>query len=187
MIVAKAPVDPKVSATLFSTKSWSDQRTAAQSKLESYLALGAETRFILYGNHLIGQRSVQVYCWADVPTPGIGDVIALVQRDNTANYQYVRLTRIISRFVNQIFTDAYGDFTRDVLVMEISDPLRLAFTSAPPSRYAAELANPPTRIYSTFAADATSYYGVAALAEAADLGQLTLRAASIYRSWCRRP
>ena len=180
VIVAKAPADPKVSATLFTTKSWADARTAAQSKLESYLALGAETRFILYGNHLIGQRSVQVYCRSDVPSPGIGDVIALVQRDNAANYQYVRITRIISRFVNQVFTDAYGDFTRDVLIMEISDPLRLAFTSAPPSRYAAELANPPTRIYSTFAADATSYYGVAALAEAATLGSLTPRAASVY-------
>lgn len=179
-IVAKAPADPKVSATLFTTKSWSDARTAAQAKLESYLALGAETRLILYGNHLVGQRSVQSYCRAEVPTPGIGDVIALVQRDNAANYQYVRITRIISRFVNQVFTDANGDFVRDVLVLEISDPLRLAFTAAAPSRYAAELANPPTRIYSTFAADATSYYGISPLAEAADLGDLTLRAASIF-------
>ena len=179
-IVAKAPADPKVSATLFTTKSWSDARTAAQAKLESYLALGAETRLILYGNHLVGQRSVQSYCRAEVPAPGIGDVIALVQRDNAANYQYVRITRIISRFVNQIFTDQQGDFLRDVLVLEISDPLRLAFTAAAPSRYAAELANPPTRIYSTFAADATSYYGVSPLAEAADLGDLTLRATSVY-------
>lgn len=180
VIVAKAPADPKVSATLFTTKSWSDARTAAQAKLESYLALGAETRLILYGNHLVGQRSVQSYCRAEVPSPGIGDVLALVQRDNSANYQYVRITRIISRFVNQVFTDAQGDFLRDVLVLEISDPLRLAFTAAAPSRYAAELANPPTRIYSTFAADATSYYGVSPLAEAADLGDLTLRATSVY-------
>ena len=180
VIVAKPPADPKVSATLFTTKSWSDARAAAQAKLESYLALGAETRFVIYGNHLVGQRSVQTYCRADVPTPGIGDVLALVQRDNAANYQYVRITRIISRFVNQIFTDAQGDFLRDVLILEISDPLRLAFAAALPSRYSAEVANPPTRIYSTFAADATSYYGVAPLAEAADLGDLTLRASSIF-------
>ena len=180
VIVAKAPVDPKVSATLFTTRSWSDVRTAAQAKLESYLALGAETRFVLYGNHLIGQRSVQAYCRADVPSPGIGDVITLVQRDVPANYQYVRVTRIISRFINQVFTDAQGDFLRDVLVLEISDPLRLAFNASAPSRYSADIANPPTRIYSTFAADATSYYGVSPLAEAADLGDLTLRAESIF-------
>lgn len=180
VIVAKAPVDPKVSATLFSTKSWSDLRTAAQAKLESYLALGAETRFIIYGNHLVGQRSVQVYCRADVPSPGIGDVLALVQRDTPTNYQYVRVTRIISRFVNQVFTDANGDFLRDVVIIEISDPLRLAFNALAPSRYAVEQSNPPSRIYSTFAADATSYYGVSPLAEAADLGALTLRATSIF-------
>jgi hypothetical protein len=180
IIVAKAPADPKVSVTLFTTKSWSDTRTAAQAKLESYLALGAETRFVIYGNHLVGQRSVQVYCRNDVPSPGIGDVIALVQRDNAANYQYVRITRIISRFANQIFTDQNGDFTRDVLVLEISDPLRLAFAASAPSRYSADVANPPTRIYSTFAADATSYYGVAPLAEPAALGALTFRASSIF-------
>lgn len=180
VIVAKPPDDPKVSATLFTTKSWSDTRTAAQAKLESYLALGAETRFVIYGGHLAGQRSVQVYCRNDVPSPGIGDVIVLVQRDAPANYQYVRITRIVSRLVNQVFTDQQGDYTRDVLVLEISDPLRLAFSAAAPSRYSADVSNPPTRIYSTFAADATSYYGIAALAEAADLGDLTLRAASIY-------
>ena len=180
MIVAKAPVDPKVSATLFTTKNWSDARTAAQSKLESYLALGTETRFVIYGNHLVGQRSVQVYCRNDVPSPGIGDVLALVQRDNSANYQYVRITRIISRLVNQVFTDGQGDFTRDVLAVEISDPLRIAFAAASPSRYTADLVNPPTRIFSTFAADATSYYGVSPLAEAANLGALTLRASSMF-------
>lgn len=180
VIVAKPPADPKVSATLFTTRSWSDVRTAAQSKLESYLALGAETRFVIYGNHLAGQRSVQAYCRADVPSPGIGDVLALVQRDTPANYQYVRITRIVSRLFNQVFTDGQGDFLRDVLVLEISDPLRLAFAANAPSRYSADVSNPPTRIYSTFAADATSYYGIAALAEAADLGDLTLRAASIY-------
>lgn len=180
VIVAKPPADPKVSATLFTTKSWSDTRTAAQAKLESYLALGSETRFVIYGNHLVGQRSVQVYCRNNVPSPGIGDVITLVQRDVPANYQYVRVTRIVSRLVNQVFTDAQGDYTRDVLVLEISDPLRLDFSANPPSRYSSDVSPPPTRIYSTFAADATSYYGIAALAEAADLGDLTLRAASIY-------
>ena len=180
VIVAKPPSDAHVSATLFSTKSWSDQRTAAQARLESYLAIGAETRLAIYGNHLAGQRSVQAYCRPEVVTPGIGDVLDLVQRDTPSNYQYVRITRVISRTGNQVFTDAQGDFTRDVLVLEISDPLRLAFAAAAPSRYAADLADPPTRIYSTFAADATSYYGISPLAEAAGLGSLTLRATSMF-------
>jgi hypothetical protein len=127
VIVAQAPADPRVSAALFTTRSWSDVRTSAQNKLESYLALGAETRFILYGNHLVGQRSVQVHCHRSVATPGVGDVFGLVQRDAPSNYQYVRVIRIIARSIDQVFTDPYGDYLRDVLVLEISDPLRLAF------------------------------------------------------------
>ena len=179
-IVAKAPADPKVSATLFTTKNWSDTRTAAQNKLESYLALGAETRLTLYGNHLAGQRVVQAHCHLSVPNPGVGDVLALVNSTNSTIYQYVRIVRIVSRLVNQIFTDQYGDYVRDVLQLEISDPLRTGFTAPNITRYSADYYNPPTRIYSTFPADATSYYGISPLAVAADLGDLTFRAASIY-------
>jgi hypothetical protein len=180
VIVAQAPADPRVSAALFTTRSWSDVRTAAQNKLESYLALGAETRFVLYGNHLVGQRSVQVHCHRSVATPGVGDVFGLVQRDTPSNYQYVRVIRIIARSIDQVFTDMYGDYLRDVLVLEISDPLRLAFTGANATRYTADYYNPQTRVHATFAADATSYYGVAPLALAAYLGDLTCKAETVY-------
>jgi hypothetical protein len=180
VIVAQAPADPRVSAALFTTRSWSDVRTSAQNKLESYLALGAETRFILYGNHLVGQRSVQVHCHRSVATPGVGDVFGLVQRDAPSNYQYVRVIRIIARSVDQVFTDMYGDYLRDVLVLEISDPLRLAFPGANATRYTADYYNPATRVHATFAADATSYYGVAPIAQAAYLGDLTCKASTVY-------
>jgi hypothetical protein len=180
VIIARAPDDPRVSASLFTTRSWSDERTAAQNKLESYLALGAETRLTLYGNHLSGQRSVQVHCAHATASPGVGDVLGLVQRDAPTNFQYVRVTRIISRADNQVFTDQYGDYLRDVIVLEISDALRLAFAGAPVTRFTADYYNPPTRVHSTFAADATSYYGVSPLALAASLGDLTLKAESVY-------
>jgi len=147
IIVAKPPADPKVSATIFSTKSWSDTRTAAQAKLESYLALGAETRLILYGNHLVGQRSVQTYCRSDVPTPGIGDVLALVQRDNSANYQYVRITRAISRLVNQIFTDCRAIFCAMSWCSKF--PTRCAWPFPPPHRAATAPSSPTRRRAST--------------------------------------
>ncbi|MBO3701050.1 MAG: hypothetical protein J5W83_00715 [Candidatus Accumulibacter sp.] len=180
VIIALAPQDPRVSATLFTTRGWSDERTAAQNKLESYLALGSETRLTLYGNHLAGQRSIQVHCAHSTPSPGVGDVFGLVQRDAPTNFQYVRVSRIISRAENQVFTDQYGDYLRDVLVLEISDALRLGFTGAPVARYTSDYYNPPTRVHATFPADATSYYGVSPLALAATLGDLTLKAQSVY-------
>jgi hypothetical protein len=179
-IVAQAPADPRVSAALFTTKSWSDERTSAQGKLEGYLALGSESRYVLYSNHLVGQRSIQVHCARSVATPGIGDVFALVQRDAVSNQQFVRVTRIASRAVDTVFTDQHGDYLRDLMVLEISDPLRLAFTGAPVTRYTYDYYNPPTRVHATFPADSTSYYGVAPLAQPAALGALTLRAESVY-------
>ena len=180
VIIAKAPGDPRVSASLFTTRSWSDQRSAAQNKLESYLALGAETRFTLYGNHLVGQRSIQVRCVHAVASPGIGEVFGLVQRDNAGNYQYVRVTRIISREDNQVFSDSQGDYLRDLLVLEISDALRQPFAGLTAQRYTSDWYSPPTRVHATFAADATSYYGVSPLAQPASLGDLTLKAAQVY-------
>lgn len=179
MIVAAPPADPKVSATLFTTGSWSDKRSDAQGKLESYLALGTETRLSLYGNHLAGQRVVQAHCSAAATSPGIGDVLALVNNLSPAIYQYVRITRIISRMA-QVFTDQYGDYSRDVIQLEVSDPLRYGFAAAGMTRYTDAYYNPPTRIYNTFPADATAYYGIVPLAQAAHLGDLTLRASSIY-------
>ena len=41
-IIAKAPGDPLVSMTLFSTKNWPDRRSNAKDRLESYLAPGPE-------------------------------------------------------------------------------------------------------------------------------------------------
>ncbi len=180
VIVAGAPADPRVSATIFTTKSWTDQRTAAASKLESYLAIGAEARFTLYGNHLAGQRGLQWHCSKSTPSPSVGDVYCLVKLNNPDNSQYVRITRIISRVVDQVFTDQYGDYLRDVIAVEISDPLRMSFDGAPITRYTETYYNPPTRIHNAFAADAASYFGISPIARAAQLGDLTLSVESIY-------
>lgn len=180
VIIAKAPDDPRVSATLFTQGSWPDQRTAAQNRLESYIAMGAESRYSLYGNHLAGQRSVRVHCSKQTPSPGVGDVFVLVQRDDAANFQFFRVTRIVSRLVDQVFSDVTGNYLRDVMVLEIPDPLRMAFEGADVTRYSAGYYDPATRVHATFPADAAAYYGVADLAQVGNVGDLTIRAASIY-------
>lgn len=180
VIVAQAPGDPRVSAALFTTASWSDQLTDARNKLESYVAMSSESRYSLYGNHLVGQRSVRVHCSKSTPTPGVGDVYCLVQRDNAANFQYFRVVRIIERLVDQVFTDVHGDYLRDVISIEVPDPLLIAFQGVDATRYTADYYNPATRVHSTFAADAASYCGVVDLAQAASVGDLAIKAASVY-------
>lgn len=180
VIVAEPPADPKVSVTLFSTDNWSDLRTDAQNKLESYLSASAEGRWMLYGNHLAGQRTVQMHCVASAPTPAVDDVLMLISSTDASKYQYVRIARFIGREGNILFEDNHGSFGRDIITLEVSDALRFAFTAATLERYTADWFAPPTRIHTVIAADAASYYGVQPLAIAAALGDLTLKAQSIY-------
>lgn len=179
VIIAKAPEDPRVSATLFTNSSWTDQLTDARNKLESYTAMGYDSRYSLYGNHLAGQRSVRLHCAKSTPNPGIGDVYCLVKKVG-GDYQYVRIIRIIDRLVDQVFTDSSGDYLRDVLYLEIPDPLRMDFEGRPVTRYTNDWYDPPTRFNTTFPVDATSYCGVVGLAQAADVGDLTIKATSVY-------
>lgn len=180
IIIAQPPSDLKVSATLFTTSSWSDERADARDRLESYLAMGAEGRWMLYGNHLAGQRTLQLHCPNTVATPGVDDVLALVKRSDEAIYQYVRIARLIERLVNVEFEDTKGVFYRDVITVEISDSLRYAFPAGTMERFTADWFSPPTRIHVTVAADAASYYGVQPMKIAAALGDLTIKTQSIY-------
>ena len=179
IIVAKPPADSKVSVTLFSTGSWSDRRGDAQNKLESYLSASAEGRWVLYGNHLVGQRTVQMHCAHTALSPAVDDVLMLASADAVSK-QYVRVSRFIGREDNVLFEDSKGSFYRDIITLEISDTLRYQFFAAPLERYTAAWFEPPTRIHTVIAADAASYYGVQPLAIAASLGDLTVKAASIY-------
>ena len=180
VIIAQAPGDPRVSATLFTNGSWTDQLPDARNKLESYIALSYDSRYSLYGNHLAGQRTVRVHCSKVTPSPGIGDVFCLVKRDDSSQFQYFRVIRIIERLVDQVFTDSSGDYLRDVLAVEIPDPLRMAFEGRSVSRYSSDYYDPPTRVSTTFPADATSYCGVVDLAQAAAVGDVAIKAASVF-------
>ena len=178
--VAEAPADPNVHCLLFTTKSWSDTQLAAKNKLESYIGMGPETRWHLYGNHLVDQRSLQLQGLKNVPTPSIGDVLALVKTADASQYQYVRITRVVARLVDQVFTDGTGDYLRDVLTLEISDPLRISFTAPAVVRFTNDYNTAPTKIFSGLAVDAGSYRGVQSLTQSAALGDLVIRVPSLY-------
>jgi len=180
LIVAKPPADPKVSVTLFTTKSWSDHRDDARNKLESYLSASSEGRWMLYGNHLAGQRTLQMHCAHSVASPTVDAVLVLIKSQDTSAYQYVRVSRLVAREENVAFEDAKGGFLRDVITLEISDALRIGFSAAAMERYTDGWYRPPTRLHTTVAADAASYYGVQPLKFAANLGDLTIKAQSIY-------
>jgi hypothetical protein len=180
VIVAQAPADPRVSAALFTTRSWSDVRTSAQNKLESYLALGAETRFILYGNHLVGQRQR-----AGALPPLGGDA----RRRRRVRPGAARCAEQLP--VRARDPDHRAQCRPGVHRHPTATTCATCWCWRSPTRCAwrfrrqrhplhGRLLQPGTRVHATFAADATSYYGVAPLAQAAYLGDLTCKASTVY-------
>lgn len=181
VIVTDPPTDPHVNTTLFTTKSWTDERAAARNQVENYLAVSAVSRFVLYGDHLAGQRTVMVYCRAEAPSPEVGDVFCLWQEKigyDTVS-QYVRVTKLVSRIAT-VFTVSgeCGTFSRDVIIFEISNVLRYKFACD----YVTCLSNngSPTQVRTTVVADAAQYYGVKPLAAPASAGDLSIKVPGIF-------
>ena len=181
VIVAEPPNDPNVSITLFSTGQSFDTRTQAIARIEAYLSIGTAFAGYLFGNHVAGQRAIQVLK-AGADMPAIGDTLVLTKHDGAPDeaVQYVRVTTVTA--TERTYADADGEFKRYVGVLGISDVLRYDFpgfdaSRASPTQSAMALR---TKINESTVADAAKYYGVTTLETAATLGDFTIRGASIF-------
>jgi hypothetical protein len=193
IILTDPPDDPAVNVTLFTTESWTDERTAARDRIESYSIAGPETQWILYGDHVVGQKLLMLYSLPNAqsftvptiaPTPDIGDILLLsVEKTGyAANQQFVRITKIVSRETLQ-FTDANGNFYKDVITIEISNALRYTFSGAAPDRYVRsrnDALSSPTLFRNTSVADAAEYYGVKKVLAAVDISDTQIEIGSPY-------
>ncbi len=178
-IVSAPPANGRVGCVLFSTGSAFDMRDQARDRIESYVVAGPLSRMRLYGNQLIGQQAILTYQAETEPLPDVGDVLVL-SVENAAGVasaqQYVRITDVSHEV--RTFTDEIGDFTRRVLTLKIGSRLEQTFAAGEVSRFSAD--TNATRLRATQVADASQYYGIQATTEAADIGALRLRLASVY-------
>ncbi|NDP57999.1 MAG: hypothetical protein GZ090_01390 [Oxalobacteraceae bacterium] len=180
VIIAKPPMDSRVSVTLFSTKDGFDRRTDAQSRLESYLVPGPEWPGFLLENHVAGQRVIQLFQRPAEAAPNIGETIVLVSKEGAGDQviQYVRVIGV--SIVVREYTKANGQpYTAAVVSCEISDPLRTDFPGSPPSEFFAR-ATLGAKVRETSVADAAVYAGVVPLIAPAAIGDLQLSASSIF-------
>ncbi|MGP1680856.1 MAG: hypothetical protein ACTS8S_00825, partial [Giesbergeria sp.] len=182
-IVAEPPNDTNVSITVFSTNETFDTRADAANRIEQYLVKGVTLPGYLLENHVVGQRSIQLFQRPGSPLPAIGRTLVLVCFEGTPNeiVQYVRTTRVES--VVGIYTELLGnglvDFEAQVVTCDISDVLRFNFPGSPPSRLFG-VATGKTRVRDTTVADAGSYHGVVALTTEGNLGDATVQVESVY-------
>ncbi|MBL0422575.1 hypothetical protein JI739_19680 [Ramlibacter sp. AW1] len=181
VIVADPPEDPRVSVTLFSTKSGFDTRAQAQVRVESYLNKGPEWGGYLLENHIAGQRVIQLFQRPEAQLPNVGQTLVLVENEGASDdkTQYVRATKVSS--VTRKFYDqqSNSDYNAGVVTVELSDALRTDFAGSSPTRSFTRAAT-ATKVRDTVVADAGTYVGVVPLTEPASLGDFTVKASSVF-------
>ena len=180
VIVADPPTDPNVSVTLFSTKEIFDRRDSAKKRLEAYLAPGPSWRGFLFENHIIGQRSIQLFQMPGSTAPEVGHTLLIVQNEGLTSerLQYVRVTRTASA-LRTFIKDNGQEYKALIVTADLSDALRFDFIGSPPSEFFRRTAA-SALVRDTTVADAAQYFGVVALTEAVSMGSLSAKAASIF-------
>ena len=188
VILTDPPDDANVNVTLFTTASWTDERLVARNRIESYSVQGPESDWVLYGDHVEGQKMLRVYSLSNAaslvsPAPveslQVGDVILLSQEKTgyTWQQQFLRITKINSR-ITKLFTDGSGNFYKDILIFEVSNALTALYYGALIDRLSSVAR--PTLVRTVSVADAAQYFGVKKITEALSLSDMTIKVDSPY-------
>ena len=176
IIISNPTKDPLVSVCMFKTTNDYDFRTAAQDRIESYVTRGPRYNGWFWGTQLAGQRQILLFQAVGTATPGVGDVLFLIENEDTADEQsqYVRITKVES--TTQDFTVGNTTFTRQTVTLDIGDPLRETYGGN-------EISNDDsleTNINSTVVADAAEYYGVMSLRQPVSVNDVAINVDSIF-------
>jgi hypothetical protein len=179
-IISKNPLDPNVSATMFSTESWTDRRVAAASRVESYLSSGPKIAGYLFENHVFGQKAIQLFQRPNVELPTVGKTLLLAGNEGQVNEykQYVRITRVTA--VEHTYTyNGNQDYQGVVVSCDLSDALRYDFSGSAASRTFTQEVN-KTVVRDTLVADAAVYYGCASTAQVGHIGEFSVKVDDIF-------
>jgi len=181
-VVTALPEDPAIGYTLFTTDDPFDTRDQAANRVEAYLFKGPMWHGALFENHITGMRQIRIIQRDDTTTlPPRGKTLTLVQNEGQPNEieQYVRVTEVSAEM--QTFTGEGGKpFQRLIVSLDLSDALRHDFTGHQVNEYDSYDYNTGARLRDTTVADATRYFGAQPLTQAAAIGDVQLKAASMF-------
>ncbi len=191
VILDQVPADPNVSVALFSTENWTDTRSNAIARMQSYLARGPKYDGYLWDQHIAGQKAIMLIQRPDRDLPPIGTTLVLVKDPGlaTEQQQFVRVTKVSSQDRAFSASGCTVDFIRTIVTCEISDPLQFDIIGGIPhcqddvgERYYNGTLQTTARskVYSTVVADASKYAGMTRLAEAASMGAYTVKVKDIF-------
>lgn len=174
-IITEPPEDDNVHVTLFSTNDFYDERDDAKNRIESYVSIAHELLWRPMNDQLEGQRAITAFARPGTQRPEIGETIVL-KNTVTLAYQYLRITSIESEEATFAHS-SYGSFTVEILTLGLSAALQYTFPGIEATPYTTKAVS---RIHATVVADASSYYGVKKMAQAASPGAMTFWVDSIY-------
>jgi len=179
VFISENPKDPNISALLFSTKSWIDERKSAQNRIENYLAKGGQMAGIPLDTHWQGMSSLQTVMWPQEVEASVGDTIVLISDEGKAleREQYVRITKVETRIAKMVIEKE--DVEYKIATYQINDPLEVDFTGLSARQwYNGDKSQ--TILRDTIVADTGKYYASSNLKSAAKVGEFTVNAESIF-------
>jgi len=179
VFISENPKDPNVSALLFSTKSWIDERKAAQNRVENYLAKGGQAAGSPLDTHYAGMKTLQVAMFISETESSVGSTLVLVSKEGTPTQheQYVRITKVETRIAKMVIDGKEVEYK--IATYSINDPLDQDYVGLSARQwYSGEKSQ--TILRDTIVADTGKYYASSNLKSAAKVGEFTVNAESIF-------
>ncbi|MBB4834968.1 hypothetical protein [Acinetobacter schindleri] len=179
VFISELPKDPNVSALLFSTKNWTDERQSAQNRVENYLAKGGQIAGTPLDTHWQGMSSLQVAMFPQETESSVGDTIVLISDEGKAleREQYVRITKVETRTAIMVVDGKNVEYK--IATYSLNDALEIDFVGLSARQWYA--GNPSkTIIRDTIVADTGLYYSSTDLSTNASVGEYTVNAKSIF-------
>ncbi|MEX5286974.1 hypothetical protein WCE13_03005 [Acinetobacter towneri] len=179
VFISENPQDPNVSALLFSTKNWTDERRSAQNRVENYLAKGGQIAGTPLDTHWQGMKQLQVAMFPQEAESSVGDTIVLVSDEGEALEfeQYVRITKVETRIAIMVVDNRNVEYK--IATYTINDPLERDFVGLTARQWYGGQAS-KTIIRESLVADTGEYCASVKLASDAQVGEFTVNASSMF-------
>ncbi|MGU3290782.1 hypothetical protein ACLBWM_14405, partial [Acinetobacter radioresistens] len=179
VFISENPKDPNVSALLFSTRSWIDERKSAQNRIENYLAKGGQAAGSPLDTHYSGMKTLQVAMFLSEVESSVGSTLVLVSKEGQAlqHEQYVRITKVETRIAKMVIDGKEIEYK--IATYSINDPLDQDYVGLSAKQwYSGDKSE--TILRDTIVADTGKYYASSNLATDAKVGEFTVNAESIF-------
>jgi len=180
-IITSPATDPAVDVTLFETDDPTDRRPNAKADIESYVIRSTRLIGNLYGVHPAGLSQITLINTVGAKMPAIGETIEIIEDFEQAGEfsQFLKLSGKTTTETVFIDPNSGDEYTRDLSVYEITEPLNFTFHGAAASKYAASSGGSVVT-HQTSASSAARYYGIRPLSNAVTALETKAIVSSIY-------